>query len=231
MRFISSLLLLPLVFAKNYDVDVGREGLVFTPTHIQNVVKGDTVTFHFIEGTHTVTQSSLTAPCTAANGGFDSGIVDDGKTFKLDIKNSDPIWIFCASRGHCPAGMVFAVNPGDKFSQFQNSASGIEVHPTLSPSSITDSLTSPTTSISSTSGSNLPHSSPSSSTITTLGLTSSTRLTGTDDGTTTRTGSAVGASVSTSASGSNNNGMAKSPLLAPVTLVATLFGLAIAIVF
>ncbi|KAG8750930.1 hypothetical protein FRC14_008276 [Serendipita sp. 396] len=231
MLFISSLfalLSLPLVFGKNYNVDVGREGVAFTPNRIQNVVKGDTVTFHVINGEHTITQSTLTVPCTHSNAGFDSGIVDAGETFKIDIKDTEPIWVFCRTRGHCPAGMVFAVNPGDKFSQFQNNAAGSGVHPTLSPSSITDSLTSPTTTISSTSdsGSPLPSSSSSSST-------STTRLTGSDEGTTTRTVSTPAASAITTIPASNNNGVGLSsfPLLAPVTLLATLLGLGMAIVF
>ncbi|KAG8818423.1 hypothetical protein FRC17_010837 [Serendipita sp. 399] len=197
------------VLAANFDVNVGNTGLNFTPDHVKDAKAGDTVTFHFISGTHTVTQSTLEAPCTQR--GFDSGVVDDGGTYQIKLNSTDPVWIFCASRGHCQAGMVFAVNPGDKLSQFQNTASGIDTLPTLSPSSITDSFPPITTTTSSSTSSGL-----------------TTRVTGTDNGTITRTSSASAANVS-SLPQNNGAGLSTRPGMLMAMVVITLLSIGIVV--
>jgi plastocyanin len=60
------------VQAANFDVDVGP-GLSYSPDHIATAASGDTVTFHFSGGSHTVTESTLEDPCSPAASGFDSG--------------------------------------------------------------------------------------------------------------------------------------------------------------
>lgn len=61
------------VLAANFDVQIGP-GNVYTPNRLANVAAGDTVTFAFGSGSHTVTQSTLAAPCERLANGFDSGV-------------------------------------------------------------------------------------------------------------------------------------------------------------
>jgi len=85
-----SLVLLPFVFAKTIDVQVGDTGLKFSPEQTvcssnpsrllplifsrQFADAGDDVVFHFHPKNHTVTQSSLANPCGLKPGGFNSGL-------------------------------------------------------------------------------------------------------------------------------------------------------------
>lgn len=41
---------------------------------------------------------------------------------ELQVQDTNPIWVYCRQTGHCQQGMVFAVNPGDKFAAFQAAA-------------------------------------------------------------------------------------------------------------
>jgi len=85
-----SLVLLPFIFAKTIDVQVGDIGLKFSPEQTVSPSKssrihaltisqqfadaGDDVVFHFHPKNHTVTQSSLAHPCGLKSGGFNSGL-------------------------------------------------------------------------------------------------------------------------------------------------------------
>ncbi|KAG8938975.1 hypothetical protein FRC04_007216 [Tulasnella sp. 424] len=40
-------------------------------------------------------------------------------TFTIEVKNEDPIWVHCEQVGHCPSGMVFAVNAPKKGNTFK----------------------------------------------------------------------------------------------------------------
>ncbi|KAG8941328.1 hypothetical protein FRC04_004608 [Tulasnella sp. 424] len=110
---------------KTHDVIVGgAAGLVYTPNQVHAKV-GDHVKFHFQFKNHTVTQSSFDYPCEPLKGGFDSGFMPvamDAKkslTFTIEVKNEDPIWVHCEQVGHCPSGMVFAVNAPKKGNTFK----------------------------------------------------------------------------------------------------------------
>ena len=106
---------------------------------------------------HTATQSTLANPCSPAPGGFDSGLyvsfplsppltlipplsvpVPDTNTngpfqqAQFQVTNTNPVWVYCRQTGHCQKGMVFAINPGDKFAAFQAAAMG---NTTTNPSS------------------------------------------------------------------------------------------------
>ena len=48
--------------------------------------------------------------------------------------DTNPVWVYCHQANHCQLGMVFAINPGDKFSAFQANAMG---NTTAAPSSST----------------------------------------------------------------------------------------------
>jgi len=128
-------------------VEVGPNGkLVYDPPFLTAPV-GSTLAFRFHAKNHTVTQSSLEAPCTSiskTSGGAILGIDTDfhqfvsadedaaGQNPVVDIKVSDdqPLFIYCRQSGHCSSGMVFVLNPtptnGDNgaafFEAFQNSA-------------------------------------------------------------------------------------------------------------
>jgi len=93
----------------------GAAGLVFTPNNLQANI-GDVVQFSFEVKNHTVTQSTLKAPCTS-NGGFDSGfmpVAADATTFptySITVnQTTTPIWAYCRQANHCQQGMVFAIN-------------------------------------------------------------------------------------------------------------------------
>jgi plastocyanin len=140
MRFSTAALstVLPaLALAANFTVDVGLNGLAFTPTSITAAV-GDIVNFVFHPKNHSVTQSLFTSPCTpafdATTGaqGFDSGFmpIANGSSAPMPIKVTvaTPLWFFCRQTvpaPHCStSGMTFAINPtADKtFAQFQANA-------------------------------------------------------------------------------------------------------------
>ena len=71
---------------------------------------------------------------------------------EFTVVNSNPIWVYCRQSNHCQQGMVFAINPGDKFAAFQAAATGGTSSPSAtSVSSQPPTTTSATTSPSSTS--------------------------------------------------------------------------------
>lgn len=67
-----TLTLLPLVWGKTIDVNVGQNGLTFSPNNIVAEI-GDKVDFHFFPKNHSVVQSSFDAPCVPVNPGVFSG--------------------------------------------------------------------------------------------------------------------------------------------------------------
>lgn len=133
-----ALALLPFVSAAVHEVQVGANGLTFSPEAIA-AQAGDQVVFHFHAKNHTVTQSSFPEPCGKKEGGFDSGFVpvaanitENLPTWTLTVNDTEPTWIYCKQaaktpNSHCGAGMVFAINCGldgapNSFSNFKNSA-------------------------------------------------------------------------------------------------------------
>jgi plastocyanin len=144
--------------------------------HDQNANPGDTVTFVFQQKNHTATQSTFANPCSPAPGGFDSGLyvsfpffsssslipffsipVSDNNTngpfqqAQFQVTDTNPVWVYCRQTGHCQKGMVFAINPGNKFAAFQAAAMG-NTTTTNSSSSAT-----PTSTASSTSSTSQDH--------------------------------------------------------------------------
>jgi len=67
----SILLLASMAMATDHVVLVGSTGLTFSPDQI-NATVGDTVSFQFVKGNHSVAQSTFAKPCTP-NGGIWSG--------------------------------------------------------------------------------------------------------------------------------------------------------------
>jgi plastocyanin len=139
--FALGLAVLPYVSAAVHDIQVGAGGMKFDPEAIF-ADPGDQVVFHFVAKNHTVTQSSLANPCGRKDGGFDSGFqpvaanqTDNFPTWTLEVKDTQPIWAYCAqaadqAASHCGAGMVFSVNCGpddapNSFKNFKDSALAI----------------------------------------------------------------------------------------------------------
>ncbi|KAF8502445.1 Cupredoxin [Gautieria morchelliformis] len=119
----------PTAAAGQHIVVVGENnGVMFTPSTV-TAAQNETVTFVFNEfdGTvmHSVTQSTFAAPCTLANGGFDSGFQPTNNQFTITIMNaSQPIWFFCQQINplkHCNLGMVGGINvPASGTNDFAN---------------------------------------------------------------------------------------------------------------
>jgi plastocyanin len=133
-----SLAAIPVSQAVRIDVVVGGPGILkYDPESVTAAV-GDVVVFTFKQKNHTATQSTLASPCVKAAGGFDSGFVPVPDTntagpypvAEFTVDSLDPVWVYCAQGAHCKAGMVFAINPGDKFDQFKAAATGGAAAPT-----------------------------------------------------------------------------------------------------
>ncbi|KAK8127866.1 hypothetical protein PG984_008974 [Apiospora sp. TS-2023a] len=105
-------------------VDVGSNGapaFVYTPKVISAQV-GDIVDFHFVDenAASSVVRGVAGAPCTpftpTKKGFFNSGFVLGDPTgsnvFSVKINETTPIPIYCSVGGHCRAGMVGYINPG-----------------------------------------------------------------------------------------------------------------------
>ncbi|CAE6456460.1 unnamed protein product [Rhizoctonia solani] len=117
---------------KTHKVTVGAEGkLNYDPEYIHAKV-GDYIKFELHPKNHTVTESSFAKPCSAIDGGFRTGFIPvaeedkyDLPTRKFKVTDEKPHWFYCGQTGHCPAGMVFAVNPpskGNTFEKFEEKA-------------------------------------------------------------------------------------------------------------
>ncbi|RDB21255.1 Programmed cell death protein 5 [Hypsizygus marmoreus] len=134
------------------DVIVGGPGILKYNPQFVNANPGDVVRFTFKQKNHTATQSTFESPCVRAPDGFDSGLyvaihflcpalaielndtnfsvpVADTQTnafpvAQLQVVDNAPIWVYCRQGNHCQQGMVFAVNPDDKFAAFQAAATG-----------------------------------------------------------------------------------------------------------
>lgn len=134
------------------QVTVGGPGGVtqFNPSSV-TANPGDIVTFVFMQKNHTATQSTFASPCSAASGGFDTGFipVSDNNTngpfqqAQFTVADTNPVWVYCRQTGHCQKGMVFAINPGDKFAAFQAAAMGNSTAQPSATSSVGATATAP----------------------------------------------------------------------------------------
>ncbi|KAF8654147.1 hypothetical protein AX16_003676 [Volvariella volvacea WC 439] len=133
-------------WAAHINVTVGGPGLLRFDPEFVNANAGDIIHFTFLQKNHTVTQSTFESPCVPLQDGFDTGFVPVPDTMltafpiaQLPIVDSEPIWVFCRQANHCRQGMVFAVNPGNRFPDFKAAATGISAplpgQPNLPPSS------------------------------------------------------------------------------------------------
>lgn len=69
--------------------------------------------------------SSVPVPDNNTNGPFPAA--------RFTVQDTNPVWVYCRQANHCQQGMVFAINPGDKFAAFQAAAMGQAVPASGSP--------------------------------------------------------------------------------------------------
>jgi len=100
--------------------------LVFEPETI-NAKVGEMVQFQFYPKNHSVAQSSFDNPCAPisegpsssgnSSAGFYSGFMPVEASapvqpvFTIEVKDTAPIWFYCATGKHCQNGMVGVINP------------------------------------------------------------------------------------------------------------------------
>ncbi|KAG8766065.1 hypothetical protein FRC12_007100 [Ceratobasidium sp. 428] len=119
---------------KTHKVVVGsKEGkLRYKPQHVY-AKTGDIVKFEFHPVNHTTTESTFSRPCSRLPNGYDTSYVyvpknqtTDFPTYEYNVTDNKPHWFHCEQKGHCRAGMVFAINPPRKgnmtFEKFQKKA-------------------------------------------------------------------------------------------------------------
>ncbi|TFY81130.1 hypothetical protein EWM64_g2885 [Hericium alpestre] len=156
-----SLAAIPPTRAADHQITVGGPGILqFNPSSI-TAAPGDTVIFNFQQKNHTATQSTFANPCQQAPGGFDSGFVPVPDTntqgpfpqAQFVVEDQNPVWVYCRQANHCQLGMVFAINPGEKFAAFQAAAMGNSTASNTTSSSAVSSPAATATSPSSASAS------------------------------------------------------------------------------
>ena len=114
--FIGAFAFTSLVTAKRIDVNVGKDGLKFTPDEI-NANVGDEVAFHFVSGRHDVSEGPFDKPCQPYRvAGLWSGIINAEETgsdvtFTVPIQDTDAKWLYCSVGRHCQSGMTAVINP------------------------------------------------------------------------------------------------------------------------
>ncbi|KAF8419305.1 Cupredoxin [Tirmania nivea] len=111
--------------AKVHVVQVGGKNgeLKFYPEEL-NAAVGDMVQFQFYPRNHSVARSDFAHPCVpldpaTSNGtsGFFSGFMPVQQsdtympTFTILVKETTPIWYYCATAKHCENGMAGVINP------------------------------------------------------------------------------------------------------------------------
>ncbi|SPO07232.1 uncharacterized protein DNG_09926 [Cephalotrichum gorgonifer] len=103
-----------------HTVVVGGPQDTFVPNTV-NAKVGDTIQFQFSSGNHTVTQSAPDLACQplqatvpgALHSGhipFQAGQTTVG-TFTMTVRNTAPMFLYCATGPHCQLGQVMVVNP------------------------------------------------------------------------------------------------------------------------
>jgi len=141
----------------SFTVQVGQgTNLVFSPNTV-TASPGDTVVFTWGSSiSHSATQGTFDNPCTkdSNSSAFDSGVKSSGSV-TYTVKDTNPVWLHCSIPGHCPTGMVAAINPptsgSETFQAYQAKAEGKSVS-----SSSSGTTTSSTNTGSSTTSSSSP---------------------------------------------------------------------------
>jgi plastocyanin len=95
---------------KVFTVMVGNGNLTFVPKNFIASV-GDTVSFVWTVGNHSVVQSTKADLCTKKGpDAFASGVRAPPFTWNITVNSTDPLWYYCGVPTHCQKGMYGAVN-------------------------------------------------------------------------------------------------------------------------
>ncbi|KAI0093621.1 hypothetical protein BDY19DRAFT_989179 [Irpex rosettiformis] len=79
---------------------------------MMSVPPGDTVNFVWRANNHTVTKSSQLLPCNkTADKPFASGEQNMGFQFQETVNDTNPVFYYCGTPGHCEVGMWGVLNP------------------------------------------------------------------------------------------------------------------------
>ena len=79
---------------------------------MMSVPPGDTVNFVWRANNHTVTKSSQLLPCNkTSDNAFASGEQNMGFQFQETVNDTNPVFYYCGTPGHCEAGMWGVLNP------------------------------------------------------------------------------------------------------------------------
>lgn len=128
-------------------VTVGDGGSFYDPPTVAAGLN-DIISFVFTgEGSHSVTQSTYSDPCTPLPGGFNSGLytlsnssqLNEAPVWNLQITDDvDPIYFFCTNThpvSHCGSGMVGVINPPSQanYTAFVASAKAVTTSLTSQP--------------------------------------------------------------------------------------------------
>ncbi|KAH9934771.1 uncharacterized protein B0H18DRAFT_869382 [Fomitopsis serialis] len=78
-----------------------------------NASAGDTLYWVWGANNHTVTKSSELSPCNKTTDGtaFASGTQNASFTFTEMVNDTNPVFYYCGTPGHCPKGMFGVINP------------------------------------------------------------------------------------------------------------------------
>ncbi|KZT11377.1 uncharacterized protein LAESUDRAFT_643145 [Laetiporus sulphureus 93-53] len=84
--------------------------LRFVPFAV-NATPGDTIFYMWNANNHTVTKGSELEICNETTDAFATGEHDKGFTFTEMVNDTDPVFYFCSTPGHCEKGMFGIINP------------------------------------------------------------------------------------------------------------------------
>lgn len=125
---LGSLVALAAAATVNIHVSSSSGALVFNPDSV-SANAGDTVLFTWMGDGHTVTQSQSANPCQPQDGGFYSGTQAPPTTFAINVTDTNPLWFYCSTPGHCQAGMVGVINPPYAPLSLTHPRSSVHQHP------------------------------------------------------------------------------------------------------
>lgn len=103
------------------------EGVLRMMPFMTNASVGDVVEFHWGANEHTVTKSSELLPCNKSSEApvFASGEQNAGFIFTQLVNDTDPIFFYCGTPGHCEKGMFGVINPAMTTPGTPNSLGGM----------------------------------------------------------------------------------------------------------
>ncbi len=91
MKFLTSIAMAASVTATTVRIDVGQNGLAFTPNNV-TAAKGDLLEFHFHAINHSVVMGDFSNPCQpAATGGFFSGFMPTSSGENVSLLSSPAV--------------------------------------------------------------------------------------------------------------------------------------------